>query len=601
MATAAPARTLIPKSQTRRVTILAQDPSAPVFAQVDIPYEIPLPGPCGYRVRVIDYDSSTGKLYRPEEFAPEHYKEIQPHKLLKDPAFHAQNAYAIVMRTLARFEFALGRRVAWSFDGHQLFVAPHAFADANAFYSKRDRALFFGYFTGTSGKTVFTCLAHDVVAHETTHALVDGLRERFTDPSSPDQAAFHEGMADIVALLSIFSISEVVKYGLDSLSRSAGSRAGVEAALIEKKSLTIKKLKESVLFGLGKQVGEQMQGVDVAERDRRRVALRRSVAIEPDKKILTRPEFLEPHRRGEVLVAAIMNAFLNIWHARIRQLGAIRDSMVDRSRVVEDGAMAADHLLTIAVRALDYAPATDISFGDYVSALLTADYEIQPDDDKHHYRDILLTSFEEYGIKPTSRLPGGLWEPPNLNLDSSWTHLESLQRDRDEVFRFVWQNQTPLQINPDAYTRILSVRPCTRVSGDGFTLRETVTEYVQMMTVKARELGNLKWEIWEGLPAARKAELVPFPVPKAMPPEKEITIYGGGSLIFDEFGRLKYHIRNKILNADRQADRLQYLWDSGFFDEEDSDVSSRFAAIHRLRWSDDASFFGKGAPHAELF
>src|SRR5918993_1424458 len=55
--------------------------------------------------------------------------------LLEDPRFHAQNVYAIIMRTLARFEFALGRRVGWSFLGHQLQVAPHAFADANAFYS----------------------------------------------------------------------------------------------------------------------------------------------------------------------------------------------------------------------------------------------------------------------------------------------------------------------------------------------------------------------------------------------------------------------------------------------------------------------------------
>src|SRR5262249_31962519 len=66
--------------------------------------------------------------------------------LLKDPQFHAQNVYAIIMRTLARFESALGRRVGWGYLGHQLQVAPHAFADANAFYSKEDRALMFGYF-----------------------------------------------------------------------------------------------------------------------------------------------------------------------------------------------------------------------------------------------------------------------------------------------------------------------------------------------------------------------------------------------------------------------------------------------------------------------
>ncbi|MEO5721128.1 MAG: hypothetical protein ABIR71_06630 [Chthoniobacterales bacterium] len=82
------------------------------------------------------------------------------------------------MRILARFERALGRRVSWSFRDHQLKVVPHVFADANAFYSKNDQALMFGYFAGANHETVFSRLARDVVAHETTHALVDGLRER---------------------------------------------------------------------------------------------------------------------------------------------------------------------------------------------------------------------------------------------------------------------------------------------------------------------------------------------------------------------------------------------------------------------------------------
>src|SRR4029079_19551343 len=142
--------------------------------------------------------------------------------LLNEPHFHQQNVYAIVMKTLARFEFALGRRLSWGFPGHQINVAPHAFADANAFYSKRDQALVFGYFVGLSGEIVYSCLSHDVVAHETTHALLDGLRSRYTDPSSPEQAGFHEGFADVVALLSIFSLSDVVRPALDYKAAQAG-------------------------------------------------------------------------------------------------------------------------------------------------------------------------------------------------------------------------------------------------------------------------------------------------------------------------------------------------------------------------------------------
>ena len=47
------------------------------------------------------------------------------------------------------------------------------------------------------------------------HALLDGLRERYMDPSSPLQAGFHEGFADIVALLSILSAESVVAKVVD--------------------------------------------------------------------------------------------------------------------------------------------------------------------------------------------------------------------------------------------------------------------------------------------------------------------------------------------------------------------------------------------------
>jgi hypothetical protein len=73
-------------------------------------------------------------------------------------------------------------------------------------------ALLLGYFPSYDGaRTIYTCLSHDVIVHETTHALVDGLRTRYTDPSSPDQAAFHEGFADVVALLSIFSLPSIAE------------------------------------------------------------------------------------------------------------------------------------------------------------------------------------------------------------------------------------------------------------------------------------------------------------------------------------------------------------------------------------------------------
>ena len=55
---------------TRTLTIIAQDPSVTfrgkmLTTELTVPAEELLPGPCGYRINVIDYDASTNTLYKP--------------------------------------------------------------------------------------------------------------------------------------------------------------------------------------------------------------------------------------------------------------------------------------------------------------------------------------------------------------------------------------------------------------------------------------------------------------------------------------------------------------------------------------------------------
>jgi len=571
----------IAKPRTRQLTIVAQDPSVKVdgkilTTKVEVPAEEIAPGPRGYRVQVIDYDTSSGVLYQPV-----HYPSLQRGSyvdpfdrelekptsdwILTDPRFHQQNVYAIVMKTLARFEFALGRRISWGFRGHQIHIAPHAFADANAFYSKEDQALVFGYFKGTSGQTVFSCLSHDVVAHETTHAILDGLRNRYTDPSSPEQAGFHEGFADVVALLSVFSLKDVVGTLLDP--DFTKSNTTLEANLINSDLLKVDVLKKSVLVGLADQMGREMSGV----RGDRADALRRSVNLPTFKpgQIDEVEEFQEPHRRGEILVAAMLDAFLNVWSARIKKLENGKcGGKLDLELVVEQAADAANHLLTMAIRALDYTPPTDLQFSDYLSALITADKELVPDDSKYHYRDILLESFANYGVEPASiNSPDGSWEGCDAKLTYDRSHFESMMRDPDEVFRFVWENREALKLHEQAYTKVISVRPCLRVGPDGFALRETVAEYIQMMTIQAQELQYFD---------------PPIGKPEGLVGSREVTIYGGGALIFDEYGRLKYHVNNRVANVARQTPRLKYLWKCGYFDDA-SGTRNAFARLHLNR------------------
>lgn len=572
----------IAKPRTRQLTIVAQDPSVRVngkilTTQVDIPAEEIAPGPRGYRVQVIDYDTSSGVLYQPipypslqrgsyvDPFLARNGDSESNDWILTDPCFHQQNVYAIVMKTLARFEFALGRRVSWGFRGHQLHIAPHAFADANAFYSKEDQALVFGYFEGKNGNVVFSCLSHDVVAHETTHAILDGLRNRYTDPSSPEQAGFHEGFADVVALLSVFSLNDVVGTLLQPDFTKA--KPTVEASLIDSCALTIENLKESVLAGLAEEMGKEMYGV----RGDRAGALRRSVKLGKLKAgaVDKIEEYQEPHRRGEVLVAAMLNAFLNVWRARIDKLERGKcGSKLDLELVVEQGTDAANQLLTMAIRALDYAPPTDLQFSDYLSALITADKELVPDDTKYNYRKLLLESFADYGVEPASiNAADGSWEGCDAKLTYDRSHFESMMRDPDEVFRFVWENREALKLHEQAYTKVISVRPCLRIGPDGFALRETVAEYIQMMTIQAQELQYFD---------------PPIGKPEGLASGREVTIYGGGALIFDEYGRLKYHVNNRVENVVRQTPRLKYLWKCGYFDEAGG-TRNAFARLHLNR------------------
>ena len=109
--------------------------------------------------------------------------------------------YAVCSSVYASFRAALGRDPVWGFERDEdddgigrgaLILRPRAFPGRNAYYSKVEGALNFGYFTAEAtaggfmqGEEIFTCLSHDVVAHEVTHALLDGLRSHFTIPTQP--------------------------------------------------------------------------------------------------------------------------------------------------------------------------------------------------------------------------------------------------------------------------------------------------------------------------------------------------------------------------------------------------------------------------------
>ena len=351
------------------------------------------PGPVGEYLEVVDVDPASGKVYDPVDLN-------HPYLLAQDglapsegnPQFHQQMVYAVAMTTIGHFERALGRPALWAAkdksETRRLRLYPHALRDENAYYSPEKRAVLFGYFQArssrndsvTPGSMVFTCLSSDIIAHEMTHALLDGLHRRFEEASNPDVVAFHEAFADIVALFQHFTITELVRFEI------AQARGNLSAA--------------KLLGGLAKEFGEGAN---------RRGPLRDYVG--PDVAKLDYANTLEPHARGSILVHAVYDAFISVVARRTADLlriatggtgelptGALHPDLV--ARLSTETCETAADFLQMCIRALDYCPPVDITFGEYLRAIVTADRD-RDAVDCHGYRIAIMEAFAERGILPS--------------------------------------------------------------------------------------------------------------------------------------------------------------------------------------------------------
>jgi hypothetical protein len=400
-------------SPPRRLRVYALDPSVAKSLEsvavnetvLSIPWEENLaPGPVGEYLEVVDVDPASNRLYDPVNLN-------EPKLLAQDgwapsegnPEFHQQMVYAVAMRTIGNFEEALGRKVLWAprwgtvtqdgkttpkaYEVPRLRIYPHALRTDNAYYSPDKAALLFGYFLASSspddstpnGSMVFSCLSSDIIAHEMSHALLDGMHRKFQEASNPDVPAFHEGFADIVAIFQHFAIPELVRFQI------ARARGRLDAA--------------KLLGSLAQQFGEGTA---------RGGPLRDYLGDEIG--ALSYAKTMEVHARGSILVSAVYQAFLSIVDNRTADLiriatngtgvlpdGALHPDLVNR--LTEEACKTARHVLRICIRALDYCPAVDITFGEYLRAIITADLDLVAND-SHHYRLAFMEAFRRRDLLP---------------------------------------------------------------------------------------------------------------------------------------------------------------------------------------------------------
>lgn len=635
-----------PAPAVRRFRVYALDPLASAAAETsginemiitlpwENPWEEPLGvGPSGEYLEVIDYDPALGLFYKPLD--PNDVLLVAQDGLPPSegvPQFHQQMVYAVAMRTIRNFERALGRKVLWARDREEsaddgfiqkLRLYPHALREANAYYSPQKKALLFGYFRATPVRTgrslpnawIFTCLSHDIIAHETTHAILDGVHTRFIDPSSLDSLAFHEAFADTVALLQHFTMPEVVAHQL-------GQTRG---------RLSVRTL----LSGLAAQFGDATG---------RPGALREAIdgAGDVTSSVLSN-EIKEPHERGAVLVAAIFDALVTIFERRSTDLIRLATGYSEPQgqelspdlvkRLAAEAAKSADHLLRICVRALDYVPPFDISFGDYLRAMITADADLVVND-RFRYRQAIAEAFRRRGIYPKdvmSMVPDSLlWQGPALwdaelaqvdfndlvpKLDRTprMTRLDIWNQARSnrllvhkwlqepDPFDSRWERLLGLKLTegaPKTITRsertglpsveVHSVRLADRQGPDGETQQDWVIEITQrrrgyydpaiQKLADAKDAPQRQDKDAPTGEAPRDAEMVPT--------EPDFWFRGGATLLVDQItGKVRYGIRKRIDDEERLKSQRAYLTGASegsaaavYFGKR---VAEPFALLHR--------------------
>lgn len=480
----------------RPLKIFAFDPSlrrsGGNLAVVDIVNEELEPGPVGRLVQVVDYDAAKDVYYPPVDLDDGDIliqRGLDPSD--SDPRFHQQMVYAVVMKVIENFERALGRPFRFRGEG-KLTVLPHAFEGENAFFHPDTNSLHFGYFTADRddpgpnlpGQTVFTCLSHDIVAHETTHALVHRLRDHFNAPTNRDVLAFHEGIADIVAIFQHFSFPEVLRHEIRA-TRADLSRPGRLLELAQQ-------------FGYATGSGQ---------------ALRSAVGSDgeaPDPRLYDTA--LEAHERGSILVAAVFDAFFRIYRNRIADLvravtggsgilpaGELQSDLV--TLATREAALASQDVLTMCLRAFEYLPPVDVTFGDYLRGIVTADFELNPRDEFER-RASFIDAFRTRGIyapgvsslaEEALRLerpkelenatisPGIVSEVLVSQFDF---HGEDNVKRRSglpftELKNFAYAHADPFQLDPSLDIRVEGFHPSFHVDENGQLLVELVAQWSQ--------------------------------------------------------------------------------------------------------------------------
>ena len=574
-------RLLLPS--LRRLQIYTRDPSSPrmdaAVTEAVVPYEPLHAGPSGAVIRVDDFNTTTGETYLALDLdGADHAFKVGLKPSTADPRFAQQMCYALAMATYEQFRQALGRSPDFSFDAHEgeddvkLHIHPHASKEENAYYDPDAGALFFGYTfanrkaagANQPGGIVFTSLSHDVVIHEMTHALLDGMRSQFMLPTNPDVDGFHEGFADLIALFQRFRYGNLLRRAIEQMGGELTSR---------------------LLIDIARQFGETTGDGKAPLRQ----------AFEdpggPDQEVKSGSAYkpgLEAHDMGAVLLRAVFDAFRWIYDRKTARLRALAPASGLRmpAELIDLLTLEAEKLagqfLRILIRAVDYCPPVDLTLGEYLRAIITADFDLVPDD-PWAYRETFVRAFRRYGIAVDAVADLSedalLWCPPERpmpavtdlrlegvqfgSLPSDTDDREALEHRATALGHYITDPAFPERLHyfglaAPSPTKgierpvVESIRVLQRVGPDRSVNFDLVAEVIQR-----RKTGKQRW------------------------------VYGGATVILDGMGFIRYLIVKNVLSKDREKRQDKYLREKPayavHFSDHSPEGAERFRQLHRHR------------------
>lgn len=398
-----------------------------------------LDGPVTRQVAVLDFDPLSGDLTPGVTFVPPQKKrQLGRYRLtrtrqgydLSELDFFKVSVFASVLRTMYMFQErdALGRNLNWAFPGNQLLVIPRAGPWANAFYERASHSLQFFFFEGNRvpGEVIYTCLSRDIIAHETAHAILDGIAPDLYNAVSPQSLALHEAVADLTALLMAFRSHNLRESVLEQTGGSISNSTAFSSVAEQ--------------FGRARDPGG------------RATALRNLLnlkTLDPDDTSLdengrpNRVSRLEPHLLSEVLSGALYTVMVKI-HAAYKKKYAQESSLSEFSVSGKALAIAAQHFKRMIFRALDYLPPGEISFADYGRAIIAADQAAYPE--KSQEREWICQEFVRRKIvqnRQALKVKTNFEYAPLQRLD-----LQSLIDSDWVAYQFAEQNRSFLKIPP---------------------------------------------------------------------------------------------------------------------------------------------------------